>query len=132
MIFMVLAIVFGALGLVGFFLRIFLKGKFHLLLLAGTGLCFCLMLAFLVIWARKTYGDELKSLATWTFLSLSLTIGALLFAPFARINKVANTIDMAAFLVLAILTIVLAIYLSKGVLQGPGVLPLASTSSASL
>ena len=119
MISAILAIIFGVLCFVGFLLRIILRGKHHMILLLATGACFAAMTAFLIIWARKTFADDSKSLATWAFLLMAFAYGCLVVSPFLYGNNVATYIDMGLFLLFAIAAIVVSVYLSKAVLQGP-------------
>lgn len=122
MTFAILAIVCGVFCLAGFVLRIVLRGRFALILALATAACFAGFTAFLIIWARKTFEGDSVTHATWAFLLLALSFGCLVASPFLRGYNVATYIDMALFLGFAIAAIVVSIYLSKAVLQGPEVL----------
>lgn len=86
-----------------------------------------LMLLFF-LWGRNLFADGATSFAGWTFLLGAATLATLIVAPVVWPYKVATYVDMTLFIVLGVTFIVMAIFLSKSVIQ-PSVSPLVSSSS---
>ena len=111
----ILVFVFLGLCLVGFVLQWILKKR---LIIGCVSLaCFIALTILAVKWAEAMYAGGDVALARATFLVGSFFLLSILAIPFVKGWKIAVMADMVAFLALGVTFIILAVYLSKSVLQ---------------
>ncbi|MCR5349165.1 MAG: hypothetical protein K6E59_06145 [Bacilli bacterium] len=121
-LFGILTIVFALFCVAGVFLSLSFKAKLLLAARIGLGVSYALFLLFLLLWANQLYEGGNLPLAFSTFAVGGLLCGTIILGILLKENKIATWVTMVSFLVLAITFIVLAVFLSKTVIQPNGTL----------
>lgn len=120
----VICLLFAIAGVICFKLLV----KVAKFMILGVALFYVLLFIFALLWAKSLYADGQVGFAIGTFAVGCLLIGTLLFAPIIWKVRVLSYIDMALFLLLGVTFIIMAVFLSKSVIQ-PSAPPFASSES---
>ena len=99
------------------FLFVFAKKGYRLPAGIFFGALYLGFFATLLHWCGLIYAGGNLMLARATFAVGGLVFGTILLGPTLRKNKVATWIDMSLFLLLAVAFVILAVLLSKTVIQ---------------
>ncbi|MBE6127441.1 MAG: hypothetical protein E7182_05655 [Erysipelotrichaceae bacterium] len=116
-----LSLLFGLLALVTFFWKVIAKERaFKYVHFICLGLYIAFFVCF-VLWAKDLYvNDKDPHLALWTFSVGALFYGTILAYPYTKPYRIPTYVNMTLFLLLGATLIILAICLSKTVIQPNG------------
>ncbi len=113
----IVAFVAGVFALVFFLWKVIAKENAwkHVHFLIG-GLFLVFFVCF-ILWAKDLYKNDDPNLGMWTFAVIGLFYGSILAYPYTKPYRVLTYVNMTLFLLLGVAVVILAVCLSKSVLQ---------------